>query len=128
LITQAFLGKETMAKHLLENNKLSNSEQRQIANLLIQFMIEMKEWELKYFEEYKNFNGRDLASYRLYEKSASHLNKISNKYCTPKKRKKTNLGAYGIPTSYDPKTEKILNVFKINRNRIEVFTQSPLCL
>ena|SRR5688572_26233097 len=99
------------------------AEKIKVTNLLNQFMMEMNQWELSCVEQLKNL---DLESDDLAVKEKKFLSDLKNiyrKYCTPKKRKYTRLGSYGIPPNYDPSIEKIVGIVLDNPNKIIVHSQ-----
>lgn len=49
---------------------------------------------------------------------------IFDEFCTTKERKYGRHGSYQIPPEYDPRQEKVIEVRKCNRSRIEVNTQA----
>lgn len=113
-----------MAKSVLKtNDPPPEAEKMEVVNLLKQFMMEMTQWELSCVEQLKDL---DLESDELTVKEKRFLSDLKNiyrKYCTPKKRKYTRLGSYGIPPNYDPSIEKIVDVVLDDPNKIIVYSQ-----
>jgi hypothetical protein len=98
----------------------------EVVNLLNQFMMEMKQWELSCLEELKDldFESDELTIKEMKFRLA--LENIHKKYCTAKKRKRNRIGSYGFPTNYDPVIEKVIDVVMENRNRIVALSQRDI--
>lgn len=105
------------------NQKMSETKEQIVISVLQQFMTEMMCWEEKCFLEIRqsDFSAADLRS--KTKKHEKLLKTIFKNYCTLRKRKENHIGAYGSPTTYNPKLEKVINVVFETKNKAIVFTE-----
>jgi hypothetical protein len=110
------------------NDLALDREKNEVITLLHQFMMEMKQWELACLETLEDVH-LELDKLAMKERGfKSNLENIYQRFCTSKKRKRSRLGSYGIPTDYDPDAEKVIDVVVENHNRITVFSERDIGL
>lgn len=113
---------------LKTNDSVLEREKTKVIHLLHQFMAEMQQWELSCLDELEDvrLESDELAIKEMDFKS--HLENIYRRFCVPKSRKRSRMGSYGVPTYYDPDTEKVIDVVMESRTRITVFSERDIGL
>jgi len=89
--------------------------------VLLNFIKEMNDWELKYYKLY----SEDMSKYT--NMALDDLTKIYSKWITQRERKYGRLSgapSVGTPPEYDPITESIESIENIGKNKIIINTIS----
>ncbi len=90
--------------------------------VLTSFILEMNRWELNSWRMHRDARGSaDPLSYQ--QPVAEEKARIYSKYCVPRHLKYANTGGYSKPPTYDPETEKILEVVTERPGRVSIYTQ-----